>query len=100
MRSTIACLVALGVAGAAAADDAVAPPPRVVQQELPPGILPPLGYYRVSAYEVWQNLAVDGRGYFRARVIMTPYGAFYRYNGQPYFWTSTKQFEFMPYAAD
>jgi hypothetical protein len=97
MRIVMAGLVALGLAGLATADDPVAPAPRLVQPDLPPGPLPPLGYYRKSAYEVWQNLAVDRQGYFRARVIDTPYGAFYRYNGQPYPWTSTKQYLYTPY---
>ncbi len=78
----------------AAADDAIAPPPRVVQPE--PGLLPPVGYYRRSAYEVWQNLAVDRQGMWRARVIVTPYGAFYRYSGQPFPWTTTQPYLYTP----
>jgi hypothetical protein len=95
MRMSIAGLVLLLSSGIAAADELLGPP-RVLQPELPP---PPV-YYRRSAYEVWQNLSVDRRGFFRARVIDTPYGAFYRYNGEPYFWTSTLQHRYMPGVID
>jgi hypothetical protein len=108
MRTTAALLVLLGMTTAGrGADPAVTPPPEV-RYELPPGMppgmppnmlpgpLPPLGYYRVSAYEVWQNLAVNQQGYWRARVIDTPYGAFYRYNGQPFPWTTTQQYLYTP----
>jgi len=52
---------------------------------------------------VWQNLSVDRQGYWRARVILTPNGAFYRYNGQPFPWTTTQPLlyaPYMPYATD
>jgi hypothetical protein len=104
MRTLLAGLVALGFSGLAVADDAVAPQPRVLQTDTPlPGLLPPLGFYRKSAYEVWQNLSVDRQGNWRARVILTPYGAFYRYNGQPFPWTTTQPLlytPYMPYATD
>jgi len=104
MRTLLAGLVALAMAGTAGADDAVAPPPRVLPSDAPPlGLLPPLGFYRKSAYEVWQNLSVDRQGYWRARVILTPNGAFYRYNGQPFPWTTTQPLlyaPYMPYATD
>jgi hypothetical protein len=94
MRKIIAGLVLLASTVSAPADEPTAPPPRV----LPPELLPPLGFYRHDPYEVWQNLAVDYHGFFRARVIDTPYGAFYRYNGKPYPWTTTTQKNYMPYA--
>jgi hypothetical protein len=116
MRTTCAVLVLLGLAANGRAGEPTTPPRPVIEAELPPGLfpptpLPPLGYYRVSAYEVWQNLAVDRQGFFRARVIDTPYGAFYRYNGQPYPWTTSHQYlytpvytgtpyRYMPYADD
>jgi hypothetical protein len=96
MRMIAVCLVSLICVRAAGAADPVLPPPTLVEPEL----LPPLGYYRISAYEVWQNRAVDRRGYFAARVIMTPYGLVYRYNGQPYLTPTAKQMDYMPYASD
>ncbi len=106
MRTASIWLVLLGMAGVGIAGEPLVPPPLAV-----PAPLPPMGYYRVSAYEVWQNLAVDNRGFFRARVIWTPNGSFYRYNGQPYPFTTTQQYRFtplwnpeppylMPYASD
>lgn len=91
--------VAMGLVLVAAGVASAAEPPVVVQ---PPPLeaLLPLGVYRTtSAYDVWQNLAVDARGRFRARVIYLPGGtAFYRYNGEPYPYTTTRQMIFMPYA--
>jgi hypothetical protein len=57
-------------------------------------------YARRSAYEVWQNYGVDRRGFFRPLVVYSPYGAYYRYNGAPFPWTTTHQREFMPYVVD
>jgi hypothetical protein len=65
----------------------------------PPPYAPPV-YYRRSAYEVWQYYGVDRQGQFRPRVIYSPSGAYYLYNGAPFPWTSTRQLEFMPYAVD
>jgi hypothetical protein len=92
MRKAIAGLLLVLVAEPARAEDPIAPPPRM----LPPELLPAFVYPRRSAYDVWQNYAVDRRGFYRARVIDTPYGAFYRYNGQPYPWTTTTQYRFTP----
>ncbi len=106
MRTAVACLLLAGVTGAEPAAEPQAPMPRELppQPALTPAPLPPLGYYRVSAYEVWQNLSVDRQGIFRPRVLYTPYGAFYRYNGQPFPWANLRPVEimpqFMPYAQD
>jgi hypothetical protein len=96
MRAILAGMLLLVSAATSSAADPAGQPPQVIE----PQPLPPIGYYRRSAYEVWQNLSVDRRGFFRARVIDTPYGAFYRYNGQPWFWTSTQQYRYMPAASD
>jgi hypothetical protein len=69
---------------------AVAPAPRVLYYSYP----------RVSRYEVWQNYGVDRYGRFRPLVIYGPYGAYYRYNHEPYPWTATHNWEFMPYVVD
>ena len=103
MYTVMASLLLLGSAEdkSATIPIPIAPAPRVVVQPFfPPPPPMPTSFYRTSAYEVWQNLAVDRSGYFRPRVLSTPYGAFYRYNGEPYPWTSTKQYNFMPYASD
>jgi hypothetical protein len=96
MRTTIACLLLLAGAGPTVATQPEVLPPAILQPES----FPPISYYRKSAYDVWQNLAVDNQGFFRARVILTPYGAFYRYNGQPFPYVTTQQRRFMPYASD
>jgi hypothetical protein len=43
---------------------------------------------------------VDRHGYFRPRVIYTPEGAFYYYDGRPYLYLSTHPLNFMPYAGN
>jgi hypothetical protein len=55
---------------------------------------------RVNRYAIWQNYAVDRYGSFRARVIYTPEGAFYYYDGRPYPYLTTHPLNFMPYAGD
>jgi hypothetical protein len=97
MRTAFACLVVLTSTGQAQAQAPPGAPPVIVQPEL----LPPVAYYRRSAYEVWQNLAVDRQGFFRARVILTPYETgFYRYNGEPFYWVTTQPWLYMPYASE
>jgi hypothetical protein len=49
---------------------------------------------------VWQYYGVDRTGYFRPRVVYSPYGSYYQYNGAPFPWTTTHQREFMPYVVD
>lgn len=78
----------------------VMPLPRQLQPQQPALVQPHVVYHsypRVSRYEVWQNLAVDRYGRFRPAVVFTPYGSYYRYNGQPYPWVSTHTWEFAPY---
>ncbi len=55
---------------------------------------------RVNRYEIWQNYAVDRYGYFRPRVIYTPEGAFFYYDGRPYPYLITHPLNFMPHASD
>jgi hypothetical protein len=60
----------------------------------------PPGNYRINRMEVWQYYAVNRQGLFRPLVVYTPFGAYYRYNGQPFPWAETHQREWMPYAPD
>jgi hypothetical protein len=97
--------VAAALAGLALAGGARAEPPP---PELPPGVLvapapvlaPPPAFYRPSAYDVWQDYSPNAWGRWRPRVIYTPHGAFYRYNGQPYPWAGVHQQWWMPYVTD
>jgi hypothetical protein len=78
------------------------PPPRTEAAEVivvePEFAYSP--YSRRSAYDVWQSYGVNRFGYWRPRVIAAPYGAYYHYNGEPYFWTTTHSLEYMPYVVD
>jgi hypothetical protein len=74
-----------------------APVPLSMVEPRNPMGLPPVIYTRRSDYEVWQNLAVDRYGRFRPVVIMSPYGDYYRYNGQPYPWRQLNPQNIMPY---
>jgi hypothetical protein len=75
-------------------------PPRVLEEPLLPqaGLDP--AYFRQSRMDVWQNYAVDRTGHWRPRVIYSPSGAYYRYNGQPFPWAEVHGLEFMPYAGE
>jgi hypothetical protein len=59
-----------------------------------------LPYERVDRYERWQYFAVDRQGHWRPRVVYSPYGAFYLYNGAPYYATPIRYLNFMTYATD
>jgi hypothetical protein len=75
-------------------------PPRVLEEPVPAyGGLDP-AYFRQSRMDVWQNYAVDRTGHWRPRVIYSPSGAYYRYNGQPFPWAEVHGLEFMPYAGE
>jgi len=100
----LAAVVGTLWAAAPAAADAPEslPPPRVLAQpgaEPPPAYPPPV-IVRRNPYEVWQFYGVDRRGFFRPLVVYSPYGPYYRYNGEPYPWAATHQLDFMPYIVD
>jgi len=57
-------------------------------------------FLQTSRYDVWQYYGVDRFGRFRPRVIYSPYGSYYLYNGEPYPWTTTHALDFMPYVVD
>src|SRR5205085_5879411 len=75
------------------------PIPRVVAS-------PDMPYYLPSSLpqpgtrEIWQYYGVDNRGRWVARVILSPGGSYYYYNGQPFPWTSTQPQLVMPYVVD
>ena len=75
------------------------PPPKDLP-EPPPLVFVNPQWGRINRYAVWQSYGVDHFGYFRPRVIYTPDGAFYYYNGRPFPWLSALPLEFMPYAND
>lgn len=85
----LAALFPLGVSVIAAepVQEELPPPPRQLPAEVVPFVPgpPPISpYYRTSRYDVWQWYGVDRFGNFRPRVALTPYGAFYVYDGSPY----------------
>ena len=104
-RFHLVCTSLLASVAAAHADDVKKPeqlpPPRVVATEnaavLPP---PTVGFMRTDRYAVWQNYAVDRQGHFRARVIQSPHGAYYHYNGKPYPWPTVQPLKQAPSVID
>ena len=50
--------------------------------------------------EVWQYYGVDSRGRFVPRVMQSPYGNYYLYNGAPFLFTTTQPHLYMPYVVD
>jgi hypothetical protein len=70
------------------AEPEVLPPPRELR---PPTVVKTIEvYYAPDPYWRMRLYAVDRYGHLRARVIYTPNGAFYLYNGEPYPHTPTK----------
>jgi hypothetical protein len=63
----------------------LAPPRELARPAMP---APPVYYVypRVSRYAVWQDYGVNRYGKFRPLVIDSPYGAYYRYNHEPFPW--------------
>jgi hypothetical protein len=106
MRRMAAVLIVLAACAAPLKAQDKAPPPTEqlpAPKPLAPAVVEPLpvlvvpsGPYRVSRYQVWQNLAVDGSGRFRPRVITTTYGSYYYYNGMPYPTPSLRPWYYSP----
>src|SRR5437899_86224 len=101
-------MATVGTAAHADEPDAeLLPAPRELKPE---AVLPPAyslpgsfvvpAYYRASHYDIWQLYAVDRRGTWRPRVIYTPHGAFYLYNGQPYPWAQINPRDWIPAVTD
>ena len=102
-RTVVGLLAVLGLAGSARGQEVLPPPAAVLPPpvaEVPAGIPVGVGFYRPSAYDVWQDYAPDRGGRWRPRVLYTPAGAYYRYNGMPYPFTTVNQRYFMTYVTD
>ena len=78
----------------------VLPPPRALPQllllPLPPRDPPP----QMGRRDVWQYFAPGWSGRFVPRVIYSPSGSYYLYNGAPYHWTTTQPQLYMRYLVD
>lgn len=97
MRNLIVVLLLGVVVGRANGQELLPPPKEATPQPatpLPPAIVLPqppaipigLGFYRTSAYEHWQHMSTTLDGRWRPRVLTTPAGVFYSYDGRPYYW--------------
>jgi hypothetical protein len=69
---------------------------RVIEEDR----VPTWVYFRTSRYDVWQYYGVDYQGRFRPRVIYSPCGPYYLYNGEPYPWVTTHDRDVMPRVVD
>src|SRR5438132_368023 len=90
----------LAIQPAFAADPVIEPLPPLRQGEIIDFVAPPPFYTKPNPLDVWQFYAVGRAGKFQARVALTPYGAYYLYNGQPFHWTSIRSRQVMPYIVD
>ena len=72
-----------------------APIPRALVYPATPQALPQPG-----TREIWQYYGVDKRGRWVPRVIMSPSGAYYYYNGAPVPLHHPQPSLFMPYIVD
>jgi hypothetical protein len=107
MLSQIGCLTLTICLGTGPADEAgqeaVLPPPREAPAgpryilDYPPPPEPPP---RFGSRSVWQMFAPDRSGRFVPRVIYSPYGAYYQYNGMDFPWVTTQPLLYMPYIVD
>ncbi len=104
MRTVLVVLVWGTVAGWAGGQELLPPPreavPQPQQAQTQPGTplpgvvvmpqlpaLPPgIGFYRTSAYDHWQHMSTTLDGRWRPRVLTTPAGVYYSYDGRPYYW--------------
>jgi hypothetical protein len=59
--------------------------------------MPPIAFYRTSAYDVWQYRGVSSDGRWRPRVQWTPYGAYYTSDGRPFPWPNQYPREILTY---
>ncbi len=77
--------------------DVLPPPRKVVPVEPIPAapVMPPV--YNHNPYDAWVSYGVGRQGFWRPRVVYSPYGPYYVYSGQPFPWAPTRQGEFRPY---
>jgi hypothetical protein len=62
------------------------PPPRQGAPAVPFYILPP-PMPRLDTRAGWSYFGTDQTGRFRPRVVLSPYGSYYLYSGEPYPWS-------------
>ena len=79
---------------------AAEPLPEPAPEPAPPPYAEIRPWTRANRYDIWQNLAVDRHGYFRPRVVYTPEGSFYYFDGRYYPFMMNRPREFMPYASE
>ncbi len=94
-------LLASSVAAADPVPDQL-PAPRLIPAEPVPEAVfaPPPAFQRTNRYAIWDYYGVNRYGQFRPLVVYSPYGSYYKYNGQPFPWVQSYQREFMPYIVD
>jgi hypothetical protein len=114
LRLAMIVLLAGGIASELAAQEPMPqaaeqlPPPR---QWIPPVPTPPIQYIpypmlppppppRLDTRNAWALFAVDQAGRYRYRVVLSPYGSYYLYNGHPYLGTTTQQLYIQPKTSD
>jgi hypothetical protein len=78
------------------ADEPVLPSPRPLVTE----VVGPISYVRPDPYAVWQNYAVDRRGYWRPLVVPSYDGPRYVATGDPYPWWQNHPRNFDPIIAN
>lgn len=97
MRMILVVLVLVAAAGRAGGQELLPPPketlpphatplPSVHVLPQPPSFPIGIGFYRTSAYDHWQHMSTTLDGRWRPRVLTTPHGVYYSYDGRPYYW--------------
>ncbi len=88
------------------------PPKAVVPAPPPPPPPPPPPAYvpypvfvpppppRLDTRNVWGLFAADQYGRMRPRVVLSPYGSYYLYSGEPYGWTTINPRFILPKTSD
>jgi hypothetical protein len=61
------------------------PAPKQIAPAVPFWVLPPRPP-RLDTREGWSMYGVNSAGRFRPRVVLSPYGSYYLYTGEPYPW--------------